>query len=89
MTPLFEAIVKHCPAPDVNPEGPFQMQISNLDYNSYVGAIAVGRVTRGSIKPNQQVMVVKADGDEHKAKVGLVYGYMGLKRTEVERGQCG
>ena len=89
MNPLFETIVEHCPAPDVDPEGPFQMQISNLDYNSYVGAIAVGRVTRGSIKPNQQVMVVKYDGEEHKAKIGLVYGYMGLQRTEVRQANAG
>ncbi|MGV6827023.1 MAG: translational GTPase TypA [bacterium] len=89
MTPLFEAIVEQCPPPEVDPEGPFQMQVSNLDYNSYVGAIAVGRVTRGSVKPNQQIMVMKADGDEHKAKVGLVYGYMGLQRIEVEEATAG
>ena len=89
MMPLFEAIVAQCPAPEVDPEGPFQMQISNLDYNSYVGAIAVGRVTRGSVRPNQQVMVLKYDGDEHKAKVGLVYGYMGLQRTEVDVAHAG
>lgn len=89
MTPLFETIVTHCPAPDVNPEGPFQMQISNLDYNSYVGAIAVGRISRGSIKPNQQVMVVKYDGEEHKARIGLVYGYMGLHRSEVKSANAG
>jgi GTP-binding protein len=89
MTPIFEAIVKHCPVPDVDPEGPFQMQVSNLDYNSYVGAIAVGRVTRGSIKPNQQVMVIKADGDSHKAKIGLVYGYLGLERHEVAQASAG
>ena len=89
MTPLFEAIVENCPIPDVDPDGPLQMQISNLDYNSYVGAIAVGRITRGTIKPNQQVMVVKYDGEEHKAKIGLVYGYMGLQRTEVKEASAG
>ncbi len=89
MTCLFEAIVEHCPAPDVDPDGPFQMQISNLDYNSYVGAIAVGRVTRGSVKPNQQVVVAKYDGEEHKAKIGLVYGYMGLQRNEVKQASAG
>ncbi|MCG7896929.1 MAG: translational GTPase TypA [Candidatus Thiodiazotropha weberae] len=89
MTPLFEAIVSHCPAPDVDPEAPFQMQISNLDYNSYVGAIAVGRVTRGSIKPNQQVMVVKYDGEQHRAKIGVVYGYLGLERFEVNEASAG
>ncbi|MCG7867186.1 MAG: GTP-binding protein TypA [gamma proteobacterium symbiont of Stewartia floridana] len=89
MTPLFEAIVSHCPAPEVDPEAPFQMQISNLDYNSYVGAIAVGRVTRGSIKPNQQVMVVKYDGEQHRAKIGVVYGYLGLERFEVNEATAG
>jgi GTP-binding protein len=89
MTPLFEAIVQHCPVPEVDPEGPLQMQVSNLDYNSYVGAIAVGRVTRGSIRPNQQVIVVKADGDRHRARVGLVYGYLGLERHEVPEASAG
>jgi len=89
MLPLFEAIVENCPIPDVDPDGPLQMQISNLDYNSYVGAIAVGRVNRGTIKPNQQVMVVKYDGEEHKARIGLVYGYMGLQRTEVKEASAG
>jgi GTP-binding protein len=89
MTPLFEAIVKYCPTPEVDPEGPFKMQISNLDYNSYVGAIAVGRITRGSVKPNQQVIVAKADGDTHRAKIGLVYGYLGLERREVEKARAG
>jgi GTP-binding protein len=89
MTPLFEAIVEHCPVPDVDPEGPLQMQVSNLDYNSYVGAIAVGRVKRGKIKPNQQVTVIKADGRQQKAKIGLVYGYMGLQRHEVTEASAG
>ncbi|MCG6859734.1 MAG: translational GTPase TypA [Chromatiaceae bacterium] len=89
MTPLFEAIVQHCPQPDVDPEGPFQMQISTLDYSSFVGAIAVGRIQRGRVKPNQQVVVVKRDGDRHRAKVGLVYGYMGLERHEVPSAQAG
>jgi GTP-binding protein len=89
MTPLFQAIVEHCPAPEVDPDGPLQMQISNLDYNSYVGAIAVGRVTRGSIRPNQQVVVVKYDGEQHKAKIGLVYGYHGLERNEVTEAGAG
>ncbi len=89
MTPLFETIVEHCPVPEVDPDGPFLMQISNLDYNSYVGAIAVGRVTRGTVKPNQQVVVVKYDGEQYRAKIGLVYGYLGLERFEVEQATAG
>ncbi len=89
MTPLFEAIIEHCPVPEVDPDGPLQMQISNLDYSSYVGAIAVGRVTRGSIRPNQQLVVAKYDGARHRAKVGLVYGYLGLERYEVAEASAG
>ena len=89
MTPLFEAIVEHCPVPDVDRDGPLQMQVSNLDYNSFVGAIAVGRITRGTIKPNQQVTLVNDDGDTHKAKIGLVYGYLGLERYEVKSATAG
>jgi len=89
MTPIFEAIINFCPAPNVDPDGPLQMQVSNLDYNSYVGAIAVGRVTRGTIKPGQQIMVSKSDGGQHKAKVGLVYGYLGLERHEVKEARAG
>ncbi|MES9811522.1 MAG: translational GTPase TypA [Candidatus Thiodiazotropha sp.] len=89
MRPLFETIVDHCPAPEVDPDAPFQMQISNLDYNSYVGAIAVGRVTRGTVKPNQQVTVVKYDGEQHRGKIGIVYGYLGLERFEVDQASAG
>lgn len=89
MTPLFQAVVDNCPVPDVDPDDPFQMQVSNLDYSSYVGAIAVGRITRGKVRPNQQVMVYKYDGEEHKAKIGLVYGYMGLQRHEVQEASAG
>ena len=89
MTPLFQAIVRHCPPPEVDPDAPFQMQVSNLDYNSYVGAIAVGRITRGTVRPNQQVTVLKYDGSEHRAKIGRVYGYLGLERHEVEQATAG
>ncbi|MBN2886350.1 MAG: translational GTPase TypA [Chromatiaceae bacterium] len=89
MTPLFEAIVEHCPAPEVDPEAPFQMQVSTLDYNSFVGAIAVGRIRHGSIRPNQQVVVVKADGTRQRVKIGLVYGYLGLERHEVTEASAG
>jgi GTP-binding protein len=89
MTPLFEAIVEHCPQPQVDPAAPFRMQVSTLDYNSYVGAIAVGRVERGTVQPGQQVVVAKPDGDQYRAKIGLVYGYLGLERHEVEGASAG
>ncbi|MEW8603798.1 MAG: translational GTPase TypA [Candidatus Thiodiazotropha sp.] len=89
MQPLFETIVDHCPLPEVDLDGPFKMQISNLDYSSYVGAIAVGRVTRGTVRPNQQVTVVKYDGELQRGKIGIVYGYLGLERFEVDQASAG
>lgn len=89
MTPLFQAIVDHCPVPEVNPEGPFQMQVSTLAYNSYVGAIAIGRITRGRVRRNMPIMVAKRDGGQHRAKIGLVYGFLGLERVEVEEAAAG
>ena len=89
MTALFEAIVEHAPVPDVDPDGPLQMQISALDYSSYVGAIGVGRITRGSIGPAQQVMVIGADGKTRKCRVNQVLGYMGLERNEVAEATAG
>ncbi len=89
MTPLFEAIVTHCPPPLVDPAGPFQMQVTTLGYNSYVGVIAIGRVTRGSVRKNQPVTLLKRDGDPHRGRIGLVYGFLGLQRIEVEEASAG
>ncbi|MEM9103183.1 MAG: translational GTPase TypA [Pseudomonadota bacterium] len=89
MEPLFQAIVDHVSPPDVNTEGPLQMQVSQLDYSNYVGAIAVGRVTRGTIKANMPVSVIDREGKTRNAKIGLVYGYMGLDREEVAQATAG
>jgi GTP-binding protein len=89
MTPLFEAIVANCPAPDVDIDAPFQMQVSTLAYNSYVGAIAIGRITRGTVRRNMQVTLVKPNGDERKEKIGQVLGFLGLDRVEVESASAG
>jgi len=89
MTPLFQTIIDEVPAPDADPEGSFQMQISQLDYSSYLGVIGVGRVTRGSVKPNQQVTVQCAAGNVHNGKVGKVFGYLGLERHEVAEAHAG
>jgi GTP-binding protein len=89
MEPLFQAIVDGVSPPEGDRDGDFQMQISQLDHNSYVGVIGVGRVTRGSVKPNQQVSVICADGHIRNGKVGTVLGYMGLDRHEVEEAQAG
>ncbi|MGI2261088.1 translational GTPase TypA [Shewanella sp. GXUN23E] len=89
MTPLFQTIVDQVSPPDADAEGAFQMQISQLDYNSYVGVIGVGRIKRGSVKTNQQVTIVGADGKTRNGKVGQVLGYMGLDRHEVGEAQAG
>ena len=88
MTPLFEMIVDKVPHPDVNPDLPLQMQISALDYNSYVGVIGIGRIVRGTLKPNQQVVVANESG-ERKAKVLNVMGYAGLERVDTQLAAAG
>ena len=89
MTPLFQTIVEKVSFPDADADGAFQMQISQLDYNSYVGVIGVGRINRGSIKTNQQVTIIGADGKTRNGKMGQVLGYMGLDSTEVEVANAG
>ncbi|MFT5691277.1 MAG: GTP-binding protein [Oceanicoccus sp.] len=89
MTPLFEMIVDKVQAPKVDVDGPFQMQISALDYSSYVGVIGVGRIARGSLKPNQQVIVASADDRQKKGKVLTVMGHLGLERIEVPEARAG
>ncbi|HEY8554747.1 MAG TPA: translational GTPase TypA, partial [Burkholderiales bacterium] len=89
MTPLFETIVAHVPPPDVDPDGPFQMQVSSLDYSSYVGAILIGRIKRGRVRPNQAVTVVDAHGGTRSARVLQVLGFLGLERFEVQEAQAG
>jgi len=89
MTPLFEAICEHVSPPAVDPDGPFQMRVSSLDYNNYVGVIGVGRIQRGKVKPNQQVTVVAANGATRSARVLQVLGFMGLERIEVAEASAG
>ncbi len=89
MTPLFEAIVEKVSPPDVQVDAPFQMQISQLDYNNYVGVIGIGRIKRGSVKPNQNVTVIDAEGKTRNAKVGQVLGHLGLQRYEVDVATAG
>jgi GTP-binding protein len=89
MEPLFQTIVDNVASPAVDLDGPLQMQISQLDYSSYVGVIGVGRVTRGIVKPNQQVAIVGADGKKRNGKVGTVLGYLGLERYDVEQATAG
>ncbi|WP_062063117.1 translational GTPase TypA [Cellvibrio sp. OA-2007] len=89
MTPLFQMIVDKVKPPKVDLDGPFQMQISALDYSSYVGVIGIGRITRGSLSPNQQVVVVDHEGNQRKAKVLQVMGYHGLQRIETDKAYAG
>tara|TARA_R110002110_G_scaffold415809_1_gene656479 strand:+ start:14668 stop:16488 length:1821 start_codon:yes stop_codon:yes gene_type:complete len=89
LKPLFESIIKYVPAPDCDPNGPFQMQISSLDYSSFVGTIGVGRVTRGTVKTNMPVSIISKDGKTRSGKVLQVLGHMGLKRTEVAEASAG
>ena len=89
MTPLFETILKHVPAPDVDPEGPFQMQVSSLAYSSYIGAIAIGRIKRGRVKSGQLVTIVDHEGKTRPGKILQVLGFLGLERYEVPEASAG
>ena len=89
MSPLMDLILEKVSPPEVNNEGPLQMQISALDYNSYVGVIGIGRISRGKVKPNEQVVVIDSDNSERKGKVLQVMGYNGLERVEVPEAQAG
>lgn len=89
MTPLFETIVEKVQAPAVDLNGPFQMQVSSLDYNSYVGVIGVGRVQRGTIKTNSKIVVASSNGEQRSAKVLQIFGFHGLDRVEVKEARAG
>ena len=89
MDPLFQTIVDKVPAPAVDPDGPFQMRISQLDYNNYVGVIGIGRVQRGKVKTNMPVVVIDREGNRKQGRVLQVLGFMGLERHEVPEAQAG
>lgn len=90
MTPLLEAIIKYVPAPDVDADAPFQMQVSSLDYNSYVGVIGIGRIKHGTVKRNQLLTLIDREG---KVRTGLrmqqILGFHGLERIEVDQAEAG
>ncbi|MFL2855758.1 MAG: translational GTPase TypA [Pseudohongiellaceae bacterium] len=89
MLPLFNTIIEKVPAPEVVIDAPLQMQISALDYSSYVGVIGIGRITRGTVMPNQQVVVVDREGNERKGKLLQVKSHLGLERIDVEEATAG
>ena len=86
---LFEKIVSHVPPPQVDPVGPFQMQISALDYSNYVGVIGIGRIQRGSMSRNTQVKVVSADGAVRNGRILQILGFHGLERVEFQNASAG
>ena len=89
MSPLFEAIVEHAPAPDVDPEGPLQLQISALDYNKYIGVIGIGRISRGRITTNTPVTVIGADETKTNGRVLQIFRLLGIERIEIEEAMAG
>ncbi|WIX32266.1 translational GTPase TypA [Salinicola sp. JS01] len=89
MTPMFQSIVDIVEPPKVELDGPFQMQISALDYNSYVGVIGLGRIKRGSVQPNQQITVITKEGNTRRGKIGQVMTHMGLERVQTQQATAG
>ncbi|PHM73132.1 ribosome-dependent GTPase TypA [Xenorhabdus kozodoii] len=89
MTPLYQAIVDHVESPKVDLDGPFQMQISQLDYNNYVGVIGIGRIKRGMVKPNQNITIIDSEGKTRNGKVGKVFSHLGLERIESDKVEAG
>jgi GTP-binding protein len=89
MQALFEAIIKHVPIPDVDPDEPFQLQVSALDYSSYVGVIGIGRINRGRIKTNSSVVILDSQGKQRQGRILQVLGFHGLERVEFEQANAG
>ncbi|MED5441829.1 MAG: translational GTPase TypA [Pseudomonadota bacterium] len=89
MTPLFQMIVDHVQAPEVELDGPFQMQVSALDYDSFVGVIGVGRITRGKLKPGTDIQLITAEGNTRKGRIQQVKGFHGLNRVDVDEAAAG
>ncbi len=89
LTPLFQTIVDRVPSPDVDVNGPFQMQISSLDYSSYLGVIGIGRINRGKIKANSPVVAIDIEGKKRNGRILKIMGYHGLHRTDEEEAQAG
>lgn len=89
MDPLFETIIEHVPVPPVDPEAPLQLQVSSLDYNSFVGVIGIARINQGKLKKNQQITLIDVDGNTRNGRVQIIYGFLGLERVETEEAEAG
>lgn len=86
---LFDTIINKVKSPDVDASGPFQMQISALDYSSYVGAIGIGRIKRGQIKANSSISIIDAHGKQRQGRILQLFNFLGLGRTEIEQAYAG
>ncbi|GIM48319.1 GTP-binding protein [Collibacillus ludicampi] len=89
MKPLFETIISHIPAPQGEKDAPLQYQVTLLDYNEYIGRIAIGRIHRGHVKAGQQVAVIKRDGMIERVRISKLFGFRGLNRVEIEQAEAG
>jgi len=89
MRPLFEAILQHVSAPAVDPDGPFQLRVSALDYSSYVGRMGVGRISRGRMRPGQEVVVLEGEHPPVRARIGQLHGFRGLERVQLDQAAAG
>lgn len=89
LSPIFEAIISHIPAPDVDPDGPLQLLVTSLQYDSFVGKYAIGRISRGNVKKSQPVALIHRDGSVETARIESVYGYRGLQREEITAAGAG
>jgi len=89
MMPLFQSIVDNVPVPDVDLDGPFRLQVTSLNYSSYVGVIGIGRVQRGTVAKNSRVTVVGADGESRSGRMLQIMGFHGLEKVEMEEAQAG
>ena len=89
MTPLFETIVDHVPHPEVDADGPLQLQVSSLDYDNYTGVLGIGRIRRGKLQANAPVSVVAPDGKSRRARVLELFGFHGLKRIRADTASAG
>ncbi|MEE8365078.1 MAG: translational GTPase TypA [Gammaproteobacteria bacterium] len=89
MNPLFDAIIEYVSPPQVEVDGPFQMQISSLDYDSYKGVLGIGRITRGTVKRNTPVKIISPDSPVRDGRMMQIFGFNGLERVEVETAQAG
>ncbi len=89
MDPLFETIIEHVSPPDVDPDGPFQLQVSSLDYNSYVGVIGIGRIRRGRVKTNTPVVILDRHGQRRSGRILQILGFQGLERIEFPEASAG